>query len=320
MAKEGIENGRQNEEQNLSRRRLRILEEVFKRGKVSISELRDMLRTEFGIRDSSRTLTRNIKKLQSKGFPIQIINTEVVISPISMEAFWKETDVGERLKNQKSAESKKRLAISLSSFLKEAKKKYPINSLMLCSGTTIYYSGWQLLACWEDLRFDTIYSNNVLVMLSFIQYRHHDIVLRMVGGDFDYETACLRSTEGIEELGRAPVNVVVTSFMGFCEKGFTTRQWHEVPEKLMNLLPSEHCKLVIIPIESSKVGRQDGHLVIDQKHGGASRGLADFLEDRGERRYVLITPRPSGRIAAEQYKMLDKWKHRGMEIVWAENT
>jgi hypothetical protein len=137
----------------------------------------------------------------------------------------------------------------------------------------------------------------------------------MIGGDLDCETACLRSAQGIQELGRAPADLVITSFMEFYEEGFTTRQWYEIPEKLMNLNPDRHCNLVIIPIELSKVGRRNGQLVVDQQSGRGSRGLLDFLKDKGERRYVVITEKPTGNRARIQRKILGKWEEKGLEIV-----
>jgi DeoR/GlpR family transcriptional regulator of sugar metabolism len=300
--------------ENIARRQLWLLKELFEKHIVPIAALSDTYQKEFHITDS-RSLQADLVKLKSIGLPIEMTATEVRVSAQRMRKMWHGTLVGKRLSKRKSMESKERLAKKTVDFIKD--NRDDISVLMLGTGTTVWEAAKEILTRENELDITTIYTASVLVLDAFVSRRPGDVTLRMAGGALDERTAWLKSRKGVQFLSKAPVDAVVTSFMGLCREGFRTAQDYEVDEKLMNLRPHKRCKFVVIPIEWSKIDHEDGELVAEQIERKKGRDVLDFLG--GTRQYVIVTDPPRGKLQGrdrDKLDLLEYWRdEKGVQVL-----
>lgn len=299
-------------EASIAKRKLLILEKLAKRKgqPVTFDELADLCQAKFGIHDVS-TIKRDVKELASIRIPLNVTSKDVVFASMGLSKLCEGTPVANRLSGDEP--TKQLLAKQMVHFLKSIKEK-KIEKILVGTGVTCYETVKEIIIHNAELKIETIFTTNLLVLYEFMLRKPADgIEIQMPPGIFNSPTFSLLNQECISYLQNIKAHAVITSFNGLTQEGFTTGKEQEVSEKIMNLLPHSQCNYVLIPLELEKVGHEGKPV---KKNFKAGIELLDFQE--GRRRYIIFTNIPIQILEeqrSEQSKILQFWKKKGIEIV-----
>lgn len=301
-------------QEEISARKFKILDEIYRnKGRVNIIALGDIITKTFG-KVGKQTVLKDLADLQSEGFPIEIYEDAVCVPTVGIEGFWKDTQMGERLRKW---ERKRKLAKVVFSLVK--KNKNLIRKMVAGTGTTVRECVHELIHGQKDLENMRIYTPNLLVLHDFIRHKPDKLFVELPNGELDLERAALAGDKVADYLQELDIDAVITSFsdMSF-EKGFCT-EFLDKAGKIANLNPtSPKCKWIIIPIEWSKIGTDVGSPVAQSRND-----QLNFIG--GKRKYFIITNKPSdtdwdAEVDDPKLEDLQKWQNAypgDVEIIYA---
>lgn len=275
---------------------------------ASISALAE----KYGV--STNTIKKYVENIRHKTkIPIiEIADGKVHTVPTGLEAMWAGTPIGDRLG---PSEPKSKLANATFSFIEKHKKE--LGRLIFSAGSTAYQCALSLIQGASKLGNIRIHTANLLILHEFVCHKPSNLWVESPCGEVNLNTAALWNKEIAQYFKSIEAQAVITGFsdMSF-EKGFCTIH-HDIDEKMANLCPNAKTKMVIIPIEWSKMAKSDNNPVADSREE-----QLDFVNGR---KYVIITDKPSPEawnkeIDDDKLADLEMWEKEysdGVEIIYA---